>query len=131
VGTLWGSGSDWPYGKWSGLVRIESEMSFDRSTTIMKNDPTTQLLWSTKEETVERHMTLDASGFSLSQRLREVTMLAADASPKPGANICTELELGAHVVQMRTFATVDVSPDVRSWTPLPTPRALPAAWETV
>ncbi|HVA07092.1 MAG TPA: hypothetical protein VNG12_10165 [Acidimicrobiales bacterium] len=96
----------------------------------MKNDPTTQLLWRIKEETVERHVTLDTSGFSLSQRTQEVTMLAADTSPKPLANICPDLELGAHVVQMRTLATDDSSPDVRPWTPLSTPRALPIAWET-
>lgn len=97
----------------------------------MTNDPTTQTLWRIKEETVDRHVTLDPSGFSLSQRMHEVTIVAAETAPKPLANICTDLELGAHVVLMRTLAAVDSSPDVRPWTPLSPPKALPATWETV
>jgi hypothetical protein len=118
------------YGRPSDRVRIVSETGFARSTVIMQNNPTTQLLRRIKEETVERHVTFDESRFSLSERMHEVTMLAEDASPRPAVNACTDLELGAHVALMRTLTHVDRSPDVRSWIPLSAPRALPASWAT-
>ena len=95
----------------------------------MNTHTTTQLVWSIGEETVERHVTVEPSGYSSSQRNQEFTM--ADAWARPAANVHTDLEVGAHVVPMRTLATVpDTPPGVRSWVPLSTPRALPVAWET-
>jgi hypothetical protein len=80
---------------------------------------------------VERHVTLDESGFSLSQRVHEVTALKTVTWPESGARACPDLELGAHVAQMRTVGqTAHGSPDVRPWVPLSTPKALPAAWAT-
>ena len=99
---------------------------------IMKNDPTTQLLWRFKEETVERQVTFEPNTFALSHRVHEVTVLAADVPLRPAVKPYADLELGAHVVMMRALAdTPDVTPHVRSWTPLSAPRALPAVWEPV
>jgi hypothetical protein len=129
VGTLCGSGSDWLYGKPIAFGRIEIKTGLTRSLMIMTNTPTTQLLWRMKEEKVERHVTFDRTGFALSQRKHEVTMLAADASSRP-VDLCSDLELGAHVARMRSIARLpDPTPCVQ-WALLSTPRALPAAWET-
>ena len=102
------------------------------SSIIMKNDPTTQLLWRFKEEAIEHHVTFEPNTFALSHRVREVTMLAADPTPRRAVKPYADLELGAHVVMMQALAeTPDVTPHVRPWWPLSTPRALPAVWEPV
>lgn len=96
----------------------------------MQNDPTTQLLWRTREESVERHRAFDPKG-SRTRRTHDVSMLETDASRTPVTNVSKDLELGAHVLRMQTFGTLrDSSPELRPWTPLATPRALPTTWET-
>ncbi len=124
--------SERPYGQLTAMGRIVGRAGLHPFTIIMKNDPITQMLWSSKDVLVERQVTFEPNAFALSHRVHEVTMLAADVAPRRAVKPYADLELGAHVVMMRALAeTPDVTPHVRSWRPLPTPRALPVVWEPV
>jgi hypothetical protein len=123
--------SDRLYGQPTTFGKIVGGTGIHPQSIIMTNDLATQLLWSFKEETVEHQVMFEPNTLALSHRVREVTMLAADVTPR-AVKPYADLELGAHVVMMRALAeTPDVSPQIRSWTPLSTPRALRAVWEPV
>jgi hypothetical protein len=124
--------SDRLYGQPTAFGKIVGSARMHPPSIIMKNDPTTQLLWSFKEETVERQVTYEPNTFALGHRVRRVAKLAADVAPWPAVKPHADLKLGAHVVMMRELAeTADVTPHVRTWMPLSTPRALPSVWEPV
>ena len=54
---------------------------------------------------VERHVTVDGRQTSMSLCVSEVTVLASQAGPAAtAACTCADLELGAHVAQMRGLA---------------------------
>jgi len=55
---------------------------------------------------VERHVTLDGIHTSMSLCVSEVTVLATpDTTAAVATRTCADLELGAHVAQMRTLAS--------------------------
>jgi hypothetical protein len=73
----------------------------------MDEEPTGQILRRSRAAMVERHVALDGSASSMSLWVNEVTVLAMtppDATAAVAACTCADLELGAHVAQMRTLA---------------------------
>jgi hypothetical protein len=69
----------------------------------MEREPTAQLLWRRRTTTVERQVTTSEDRLSLSLCVDEVTVSAvADPTPAITMESCAELELGAHVVGMRS-----------------------------
>jgi hypothetical protein len=100
----------------------------------MDKRPTAQVLWQITTATVERHVAVGDAGLSMSLRTHEVTMSAAATTPvTAAAETCADLELGAHVAQLRTFAsTPPPSSQSRSRRlPVPLPRWVPEALEPV
>jgi hypothetical protein len=54
---------------------------------------------------LQRHVTAGGSHTSLAQCVSEVTVLASsDATAATAVQTCADLDLGAHVAQMRTLA---------------------------
>jgi hypothetical protein len=73
---------------------------------IMDGKSTAQFLWCRPTATVERQLAHDESHLPMSLRVSEVTMLTtAQARATTVVSNCADLELGAHVVPMRTLAS--------------------------
>jgi hypothetical protein len=84
---------------------------FARSPFIMDKQPTTRVLWQKSAATVERHLTVGDDGLSLSVRTNEVTTIATVDAPVPtAAGACAELELGAHIAQLRALVSTPTAP---------------------
>lgn len=96
----------------------------------MDGQPTAQVLWQIRTATVERHVKVGADGLCVSLRTQEVTMSAAgDGPPTEAADTCAELELGAHVAQMRIWPTSSAPSQARSPMRAALPRWIPEALE--
>jgi hypothetical protein len=82
----------------------------------MDREPTAQLLWRRRTTTVERHVTTSEGHLSLSLRVDEVAVSAVAGAPSAAAmESYAELELGAHVAEMRSASQrVQAAPSDRS-----------------
>jgi hypothetical protein len=70
----------------------------------MDEGPTAQWLWRIKTATVERHVVVAESRTSMSFRMDEITTVAViDVAAAIPASTCIDLELGAHVAEMRAL----------------------------